>query len=53
MQHPIIPNSVIDRVQLVDMPPGQQDWAHLSNPEKDQGAVERQEDDELSGSGGR
>lgn len=53
MQHPIIHNSVIDRVQLVDMPHGQQDWAHLSNPEEDQGAMERQENDGPSGSEGR
>ncbi|MEE8433624.1 MAG: hypothetical protein V3S64_02440 [bacterium] len=49
MQHPITHNSVIDRVQLIDTPPGQQDWAHLSIPDEDQGAVERPEADAPSG----
>ena len=41
VQQPITRNSVIDRVPLIDTPPAQQDWAHLSNPEQDQGAAVR------------
>ena len=37
-QQPIIHNSVIDRVQLVDTPPRQQDGAHPSTRGEDQGA---------------
>ena len=49
MAQPIIHNSVIDRVQLLDTPPGQQDWVPLSKPDEGQGTLERQEEDTPSG----
>lgn len=53
MQHPIIHNSVIDRVQLTDAPPSQEDLAHLSHPDEEQVGVERPEGDEGFGGGER
>ena len=49
MEQPITRNSVIDRVTLIDTPPAQQDWAHLSNPEQDQGVAVRKVESGSSG----